>query len=84
MTCPCLRQEYVGVCAASGFPHVPSIAHMETYCFRKTYRYCSYYLNSQAPGTADCAAFAPGGEEHRVKCFRKRPAGKSKAAAARR
>jgi hypothetical protein len=48
MTCPCLRQEYVGVCAASGFPHVPSVAQMETYCFKKSYRYCTYYRARQA------------------------------------
>ncbi len=40
MRCPYFEDAYVGVCNASDFPCVPTIAEMEQYCFRNNYRSC--------------------------------------------
>ncbi len=40
MSCPYFEDAYVGVCNASDFPYVPSIAEMEQYCFKENHWFC--------------------------------------------
>jgi hypothetical protein len=48
MSCPFLKQEYVGACAAGDSPHVPSIAELERYCFRAEFGDCPLFAQSSA------------------------------------
>lgn len=43
MACHYFRKGYFGVCTASESGHVPSIAEMENYCFKKHYSICPIF-----------------------------------------
>jgi hypothetical protein len=47
MSCPFLKREYVGACAAGESPHVPSIAELERYCFRAEFGDCPHFMQSR-------------------------------------
>ncbi len=40
MGCPYFEEGYVGTCGASESKYIPTIAKMETYCFKEVYRLC--------------------------------------------
>jgi len=40
MSCPYFDEGNFSTCSASESRYVPSIERMETYCFKKTYRFC--------------------------------------------
>ncbi len=56
MNCPCLKEEYVGVCTASPLPFVPSIAELEQFCFCERFTECPVHRRQTSP--------EPHGPEH--------------------
>lgn len=40
MCCPYFREGYFGICVAPDAIHVPGIAELEKFCFRKRYKSC--------------------------------------------
>ena len=40
MSCPYFKEGYFAVCDASNSIHVPTIAEMETFCFKANYENC--------------------------------------------
>lgn len=40
MSCPYFKEGYFGICVAPDAIHVPSIAEMETYCFKARCETC--------------------------------------------
>ncbi len=40
MSCPYFKEGYFGICVAPDAIHVPTIAEMETYCFKVGYEIC--------------------------------------------
>ena len=54
MSCPYFREGSFGICVAPDAIHVPSIAEMETLCFKTRYTAC--------PNFTDLAVFSDAGE----------------------
>jgi hypothetical protein len=45
MSCPYFKEGSFGLCDAPAAIHVPSIAEMETYCFKARYRDCPMFTD---------------------------------------
>jgi hypothetical protein len=45
MSCPCFKEDLFGICVAYESPHVVSIAEMENYCFKETFKYCPTFAS---------------------------------------
>jgi hypothetical protein len=45
MSCPYFREGYFGICVAPDAIHVPSIAEMETLCFKARYAACPSFTD---------------------------------------
>ena len=48
VSCPYFKEGYFGICVAPDAIHVPSIAEMETWCFRVSYESCPKFPGEQA------------------------------------
>jgi hypothetical protein len=54
MGCPYFREGYFGICVAPDAIHVPSIAEMETLCFKTRYAACPNFTDAAVlSGTGD-------------------------------
>lgn len=40
MSCPFFKEGYFGICAASEYTYIPSIARIETWCFNRDHASC--------------------------------------------
>lgn len=47
MSCPYFKEGHFGICVAPDAIHVPSIAEVETFCFRVFYESCPNFALSQ-------------------------------------
>jgi hypothetical protein len=47
MSCPFLKEGYVGICTASENVYIPSIARMETWCFSRGHESCPTVISYQ-------------------------------------
>lgn len=50
MSCRCFKEDLFGICVASESPHVVSIAEMENYCFKETFKYCPIFETNSVGG----------------------------------
>jgi len=53
MTCPYFKEGYFGVCDAPDSTHVPTIAEMETFCFKASYEGCPNFEDIAEPRDKD-------------------------------
>lgn len=50
MSCSYSKEGYFGMCMAPDVIHVPSIAELETFCFRVFYKSCLHFAASKTIG----------------------------------
>jgi hypothetical protein len=53
LSCPYFKEGYFGICVALDAIHVPSIAEMETFCFRVFYERCPTFTASKTLESRD-------------------------------
>ncbi len=51
MSCPYFQEGYFGICVASDAVHVPSIAEIETFCFKVFYTSCPNFDTAKGRDT---------------------------------
>jgi hypothetical protein len=51
MSCRCFKEDLFGICVASESPHVVTIAEMENYCFKETFKHCPIFGTNSLGGT---------------------------------
>jgi len=53
MSCPYFKEGYFGVCDAPDSIHIPTIAEMETFCFKVQYESCPNFRDIEDPRDTD-------------------------------
>lgn len=56
MICPCFDMTFIGFCAASPFPYIPSVPEKQRHCFSERFSDCAIFAQHQAarrPGAED-------------------------------
>ncbi len=52
MNCPCFKETSIGLCDASRKLYVPSIAEMDKYCYKTSFRHCPLFHRLSSAGEA--------------------------------
>jgi hypothetical protein len=60
MSCPYFKEGYFGICVAPDAVHVPSIAEMETLCFKTRYAACPNFADITASRAREKILVCPG------------------------
>jgi len=69
MSCPYFDEAYFGTCCASESRYVPSMEKRESYCFRRTYRFCPTLLERLYESNTTTSSCSPKKESSYVNHF---------------